>query len=332
MLYFVIGLPGHFAAWCDAVALGLVRQAHGTGAALGADSLPDLAAGAIRTALSHGVIAVRRPGGQLREVLAEAGQRFVVALDDARLALLDLVNSDDPDIAAMLPVMASSCAAVTRYDRAPGALVIHAQQAAADPLAAATAMAEHFGLQLGGDEVAAVVAGLAEAGVTAGAAISAERWHALDDKHRGWAEGALAGYINYFETGALTPLAWVRELFFLGDRPEERASWIIDITGRARCLLQGPGIMIAPGTWQIVIKLLFSHEATEHEFLVELAAGNQAASAIVRPEREGQLEVSFPLTLDEVDNHPLMIRVSNQRAAFDGACAMDAVALVPQQG
>src|SRR5581483_7041000 len=100
-----------------------------------------------------------------------------------------------------------------------------------------------------------------EEGVTAEGAQVAERWHALDANPRGWAEGALASYINYFDTGQLTPINWVRELFFKGDQPEERASWIIDITGRARCLLYGPGIMVAAGNWLVTVRLLFSKEA-----------------------------------------------------------------------
>ena len=43
MLYFVIGLPGHFAAWCDAVALRLLRHAHGAGEVLAADTLGESA-------------------------------------------------------------------------------------------------------------------------------------------------------------------------------------------------------------------------------------------------------------------------------------------------
>lgn len=330
MLYFIIGLPGHFSAWCDAIALRLVREAHGGGDVLVADALSDLAAAAIRAGTAHAVVTCRRPGGRLRSALTESERRFVVALDDPRLALIDLVDRGNPDVAGATAPIASSCAAIAGYDRSPGALVLRAVQAAADPVAAAGSIAAHFGLDIGPETAAGIVAALAAEGVTAQAPEAAERWHALDTNPRGWAEGALAAYINYFDSGQLTPIHWVRELFFLGDRPAERASWIIDITGRARCLLQGPGIMVAPGSWTVTVRLLFSREATEHEFVVELYADRQIGAATVRPEREGGLEVSFPLTLDETANHPLTVRLSNCRAAFDGACAMDNVTLVPQ--
>lgn len=330
MLYFVIGLPGHFSAWCDAVALRLVREAHGGGDALVADALPDLAAAAIRAGTAHAVVTCRRPGGRLRAALTESERRFVVALDDPRLALVDLIDRENPDIAAATGPIASSCAAITGYDRSPGALVLRAVQAAADPVAAATSIAAHFGLEIDAGTIAEIVAALAAEGVAADANEATDRWHALDANPRGWAEGALAAYINYFDSGQLTPINWARELFFLGDRPAERASWIIDITGRARCLLQGPGIMVAAGNWLVTVRLLFSREATEHDFVVELHADRQIGTATVRPEREGGLEVSFPLTLEETANHPLTVRLSNCRAAFDGACAMDNVTLAPQ--
>jgi hypothetical protein len=191
-------------------------------------------------------------------------------------------------------------------------------------------IAAHFALDVDSGAISGIVAALAEEGVTADAAESATRWHTLDANPRGWAEGALASYINYFDSGVLTPINWVRELFFRGDEPQERANWIIDITGRARCLLHGPGILVAPGNWLVTIRLLFSREATEHEFLVELHADRPVGEATVRPEREGSLEVSFPLSLEEATNHPVTIRLSSRRAAFDGACAMDNVVLVPQ--
>src|SRR5581483_11775960 len=161
----------------------------------------------------------RRPGGRLRAALTEAERRFVVALDDPRLAMMDLTDLDSPDVPAAATLIASSCAAITRYDRSPGALVLRAAEAAADPVAAAASIAVHFALDLDAGAIAAIVWALGEEGVTAEGAEVAERWHALDANPRGWAEGALASYINYFDTGQLTPINWVRELFFKGAQP-----------------------------------------------------------------------------------------------------------------
>src|SRR5690242_1913144 len=100
MLYFVIGMPGLFAAWCDAVTLRLLRQAHGGGDTLTADTLHDLAAAAIRSGTAHAVVSCRRPGGRLRAALTDADRRFVIALEDPRLAMMDVADRVSPDVPA----------------------------------------------------------------------------------------------------------------------------------------------------------------------------------------------------------------------------------------
>ena len=330
MLYFVVGLPGRFAAWCDAVVAHLVAPMAASGAIIAADTPSEMAECAVRSNLSHGVVSSRRPGSRLRAALSETGRSFIVALDDPRHALADLAG-EPLAAAAVIPTIASSCGAVVPYVNAPGALVVRAAEAAADPVATAGAIAAHLDRDADGAALAGIVGALAAQGIGPDTAASQARWDALDADQRAWAEGALAGYGGCFAGGLVAPLSWARNLFFLGDRPDERASWIIDITGRARCLLQGPGIMIAPGNWTVGVKLLFSKEATEHEFLVELLSDRQLAATTVRPEREGRLDVDFPLTVDEDGNQPLTIRLSSQRAAFDGACAMDVTVLTPHR-
>lgn len=330
MLNFVIGLPGRLAMWCDAVVSRLALGAPAIGPAITADTLADMAAIAVRTGTSHGAVACRRPEGRLRAVLGESGRRFVVALDDPRLALADIAGAEPMEAAAAIPAIASSCGMLVPYVAAEGALILRGGEAAADPVGAAERISAHLGFAGGPEEAAGIVAALAAEGIALDPAAAQARWEAIAADERGWAAGALDGYASYFQGGAMTPLSWARELFFLGDRPDERASWIIDITGRARCLLQGPGIAIAPGAWSVGVRLLFSKEATEHEFAVELVSDRQLGAATVRPEREGRLDVDFPLTVDEQANLPLTIRLSSQRAAFDGACAMDLTVLTPQ--
>ena len=46
--------------------------------------------------------------------------------------------------------------------------------------------------------------------------------------------GAVGPFVTYLATGNLPPIIWERELFFLGDRPGEHATGVIDVTGRAR--------------------------------------------------------------------------------------------------
>src|SRR5579871_4781407 len=299
MLRVVVGVAGRFAAWCDAVTAALLARAGGGEAdAFAADTLAELAAAALQRGSADAAVASRRPDGSLCAALAEAGRRFVVALDDPRLALADRLIAAEAELAAAVAATASSCAAVAPCRDLPGALVLHADRAAA--------------------------------GVEPRPPDAATLWHALDGEQQGLVTDALAPYVHYFLGGALCHMIWRRDLFFIGDSPAERATRIIDITGRARCLAHGPDILVAPGRWLVKVKLLFSREACEHEFLVELSAGRPLGAATVKPEREGPAELDFPVELDAAGNRPMTLRLSSRRAAFDGATAIDVVFLYPQ--
>jgi len=331
MLRVVVGVAGRFAAWCDAVTAALLARAGGGEAdAFAADTLAELAAAALQRGSADAAVASRRPDGSLCAALAEAGRRFVVALDDPRLALADRLIAAEAELAAAVAATASSCAAVAPCRDLPGALVLHADRDAADPAGAAAAIARHLRLDVPAAEVAAIVADLAAAGVEPRPPDAATLWHALDGEQQGLVTDALAPYVHYFLGGALCHMIWRRDLFFIGDSPAERATRIIDITGRARCLAHGPDILVAPGRWLVKVKLLFSREACEHEFLVELSAGRPLGAATVKPEREGPAELDFPVELDAAGNRPMTLRLSSRRAAFDGATAIDVVFLYPQ--
>src|SRR5438034_4995870 len=90
MFRFVFGLPGRFSEWCEAVAARLAEQALGpTTGRLHADTLEQLALGAMRVGTTQAVVFSRQPGSVLRRALVEAGQNFIVALDDPAVALVE---------------------------------------------------------------------------------------------------------------------------------------------------------------------------------------------------------------------------------------------------
>ena len=67
---------------------------------------------------------------------------------------------------------------------------------------------------------------------------------------------------------------------------------------------------------------MFSREATERDFLVEVVADRQLASCTIRPRTEGSFEAHLAFVIDPTTDHPIAIRFSNQRAAFDGAVGL----------
>lgn len=322
MLFFVLGLPGGFAEWCSAVTAALARRAAEPAARIEADTLCEVAIKTIEVGAAQAVVESRRPGGRLRAALVEARRTFVVALDDPRAALLELVLGRGVDLAEAVRVLASSCAALTSYRELPGALVLRAGRDRPQPAATAAAIARHLGIALDDD---AIIDAVAEVGADQAALLEDDAiawWSGLDRAQREMATGALTPYLDPGAAGGELSITWTGDLFPACDRPGERASGPIDITGRARRVIEGPGIMLPPGSWSLALNLFCTREAAEHEFLVEVAADVPIAAGTFRPPAEGSAAFDLRFAIDELTEAPVAIRVSTVRAAFDGAVSL----------
>ena len=332
MLYFVIGLPGRFTEWCDAATAEIARRALGPTELVRADTLEEISLGMIRTGASRAVVASRQPGGRLRSALVEASRTFLVVIEDPRTALAEAVHLQRNDVTAAAQLVASSCAGITRYVSSPGALALFRDRDGSNPVITARAIAHHLALNVSDADIGEIVDDLAAAGLTFERSDGAARWHGLGVEEQRVVDGAVGPFVAYLATGNLPPIIWERELFFLGDRPSERATGLIDVTGRARRLLDGPHIMLPPGSWSLSLKLLFSRETTEHDFLLEVVADRQVASRTIRPQAEGVFEVDLAFALEPTTDHPIAIRLSTQRAAFDGTVAVVGAVLTTDGG
>jgi hypothetical protein len=331
MFLFVIGFPGRFAAWCDAVVAGLAERSLGPIDLMHANTLEELARNVLGSGASRAVVASRQGGGRLYQALVDIGRRFIVALDDPQMALADLVLSQGLEPAAAITAVASSCAGTGRYGSARGALVLWADRDGSDALATAAAIARHLQLPVSDAEIAGVVDDLERAGLKPERNDAIAWWAELPAAVRAIAEGALGAYLPS-STGRTPPaIIWARDLFFRGEQRSERATVPIDITGRARCLLHGPYIILPSGSWSLSLGLLFSREAAEHDFVVEVVAEQPLAQCTIRPHHEGRLETALTFTIGEEADHPVSIRLSTQRAAFDGAVALGEASLLRRQ-
>jgi hypothetical protein len=322
MLYFVIGLPGRFTEWCDAATTEIARRALGPTDLVRADTLEEISLAMIRSGASRAVVASRQPGGRLRSALVESGRTFLVVVEDPRTALADAVHRQRNDLCTAIQLVASSCAGITRYVSSPGALALFRDRDGSNLSITAHAIAGHLALTVSEATAVEIVRNLATAGLTLEQNDEADRWDGFGVEERRVVGGALDPFVAYLANGNLPPIIWERELFFLGDRPSERATGIIDVTGRARCLLRGPHIMLPPGSWSLLLKLFFSRETTEHDFLVEVVADRQVASRVIRPQAAGVFSVNLAFALEATTDHPISIRLSNQRAAFDGTVTL----------
>jgi len=218
--------------------------------------------------------------------------------------------------------VASSCAGITRYVSSPGALALFRDRDGSNPVITARAIAHHLALNVSDADIVEIVDDLAGAGLTFERSGVAVQWHGLGVEEQRVVDGAIGPFVTYLATGNLSPIIWERELFFLGDRPTERATGVIDVTGRARRLLDGPYIMLPPGSWSLSLRVLFTRETTEHDFLLEVVADRPVASRTIRPHAEGAFEVDLAFTIEDTTDHPIAIRLSTQRAAFDGTVAV----------
>jgi hypothetical protein len=328
MLYFVIGLPGRFTEWCDAAAAELVRRALGPAELIRADALADISMAMIRTGAGRAVIASRQPGGRLRSALVEAGQPFVVALEHPHIALAETVRSGS-DLAVAVQLVAGSCAGIERFASAPRALALFRDRIADDPIGIARKIADHLALPISDAGIVDVVHELTAAGLMLPGSAESSEWVGPAEEEERIVRGALGPFLAHRSTGELPPVIWEPELFFVGDRPNERVTGPIDLTGRARCLLHGPYIMLPPGLWSLSLRLAFSREALEYDFMIEVVANRQIACSTIRPHNEGVLEANLGFTLEAETDHPIGIRLSTQRAAFDGAVALVRAILLP---
>ncbi len=104
----------------------------------------------------------------------------------------------------------------------------------------------------------------------------------------------------------------------------------IDITGRARFLIFGPYINLAPGPWLATAVVGFSAETAGVSFVIEIVAGTQLGYARVQPTGEQVIETDLQFTIDDSVNQPVEIRIISERAAFDGRLVLGHVRLVPR--
>jgi hypothetical protein len=328
MLLFVIGLPSAFAEWCDRLVMRLAERALGPIEVVHANTLQEIALHVIATGTSQAVVSSRQPGGRLRAALVEGGRRFVVATGNPGIACAEAAQTQDAPLPATVQAIASSCAGLMGIVGAPGALVISADRDALDGVAIAAAIASHFELSLSNDDLSEIVHDLEPIGFAAERHGAGQWWSSLPAAAQEMAFGAIGPYLGDAPDGHLSPITWTHDLFFLGDRPNERTSGPIDITGRARCLIEGPHIMLPPGSWSLSLTMQLSREAAEHEFLVEICTDHPLASGTIRPQQEGGAGVTVDFALGDSAEHPIAIRVSSLRAAFDGAITVVGATLV----
>jgi hypothetical protein len=327
MIFFSVGLPGRLADWCDAVISRLAQHVLGSVEVLNLNTLEELALAMIRTGASHFLVCSRQPGGGVQTALTQAGKRFIAVLDEPRIALRDLALRPGYDLVGATRAVASSCAAMSGYSVFPGALVLTAGNEGQNPVSIAKAIAGHLELDVSEPEIEKIICTLRDEGISPERSEDSIWWDSLGQPEQALVNGALGAYVEYYTGGDLPSITWERELFFIGDQPDQRATRPIDVTGRARCLIYGPYIMLPPGSWSVSVLLGFSKEAAELGYVVEIVAGSHLSRVNLQPEGEGVFEVALAISIEPSMDHPVEVRLFSERAGFDGRLALGQVTL-----
>ena len=162
MVFISVVLPSRFGEWCNAVVARLVERALGPVESVGADTIEQFALAVMRTERPYIVVGSCQTVGRLWSALAAGERSFVLALDDPRIALQNLVLRHGNDFVESTRIVAKSCASVLSSISLPRALVLHAEQAEKDPVSTASAIARHLKLNIDEAEIAQIVTPLAD--------------------------------------------------------------------------------------------------------------------------------------------------------------------------
>jgi hypothetical protein len=113
------------------------------------------------------------------------------------------------------------------------------------------------------------------------------------------------------------PICWPSSVFLFGDRPNEPAPLVADVTGAARIIFYGPYFHLPTGRWQAQVVLGFSHDIFGTPFSIEVHGTTLVAKAIVKPHGEGIFKASFSMTHTRPQD-PLELRIRNEEGAIEG--------------
>jgi hypothetical protein len=322
LIFFSLGLPGRLADWCDAVLSRLAARLAGEvvlttwppltkmfGYDAIAPVLDQVTISLIETGAAHLVVGTRQPDDRLRTALAAANARFVVALDDPRVAVADILSNTSSDLRAVTRAVANSCPLVMQYTSFPGAIAIRGYQADRDAAGTVAAIADHFELPLEDGEPQRIVDELVSRGLSyLPRTADEETLRSTGANHR-IVEGALGGYANFFAGGDLTAIIWPRELFIVNGDSGKGLTEVLEVRGGIRILIFGPYIHLPAGSWTARVLLGFSPEAAGHTFLVDAYSGGQLSSTSFQPQRGGVYTVDLNFSLDEPSGQGVEVRV-----------------------
>jgi hypothetical protein len=127
----------------------------------------------------------------------------------------------------------------------------------------------------------------------------------------------------------ITPICWPSSVFLYGDRPNERAPLVADVTGVARIIFYGPYFHLPAGRWQVQVVLGFSDDIFGTPFSIEVHGSAVVAKAVVKPHGGGIFTGSFSMAHTKSQD-PLELRIRNEEGAIEGRIGLARVRFLPK--
>lgn len=342
MIFVCVGLPGRFAEWCDAA---IARLGERLGGAVGVVAYPTVhemlgygpimptsdaaALTMLKDEFTHLVVGARRPDALLRAALTQTNARFVMALEDPRIAVSNLLDGSAAELSAATRAVANCCPPIISYLSMEGALTLRADQEGADPCAAIAAIAKHFGIDAGATEIEQIAGDLANRGLDLQQVAHAAWADRIPEVGRKMVDGALGAYAECFGGRSMGQIVWTRDLFMLTGDAANRPIRAIDVSGGTRNLIFGPYIHLPAGSWNARTVLGFSKEAVGYTFLVDVAAGPQLGASRLQPASGGLVETNIAFSLELQMDAEVELRVIVAEDMAKGELTFGHVVLTP---
>jgi len=340
LLFFVLGLPGQFATWCEGI---LARLAGHDGDAVAAmvwpsldeilkyepvpSPLAELGDMLIKTEARHLVIGARWPGEALHRALLAGNLPFLLAIDDPRNAVADTVTDAAVEPRSAVRAVVNSCVYLSQYDGLPSALVLDPDQARHQPAEAVAAISAHFGLALTPETAQSIAKDAAPNWASASPKRGEELIAGAGADVGKMIDGALMAHCERFRGGPLGQFVWTRDLFIPGSLSNLHAP--IDVASSGRVLVYGPYIQLPVGSWAAEIVIGFSAQACGASFLVDVFSGNQLAFTVLRPMRAGVYTANLTFSIGALSDNGIEVRIMVESEKAAGHIAFGHVVLRP---
>lgn len=118
------------------------------------------------------------------------------------------------------------------------------------------------------------------------------------------------------------PVIWPTQIYFSGDRPNEPAAAVADVTGPSRVMIYGPYLHLPPCTYMVEVIISFEGRIDDIPFLLEFWAAEHCLERLrLDGRKSGGYRGRFEMTVSD-PVAPIEVRLRNERGSIEGAMSL----------